>query len=110
MQILFYHVLYFCDAFGNLASVLFTDFRFCMCLASWVSISEIATVTFYIQEMSVAVDVGFWSVDVTCCSRILTVLTLGLELITKDEELRKDPEIDALVVDSFSPSATKYCG
>ena len=30
---------------------------------------------------------------------------LGLELITKDGELRKDPEIDALVVKNFSPSA-----
>jgi len=53
------------------------------------------------------VALHFGSVDVSCCSRIL--LTLGLELITKDAELRKDPEIDALVVDSFSSSATKYC-
>ena len=53
------------------------------------------------------VALHFGSVDVSCCSRIL--LTLGLELITKDAELRKDPEIDAPVVDSFSSSATKYC-
>lgn len=60
-----------------------------------------------LQVMWHDVALHFGSVDVSCCSRIL--LTLGLELITKDAELRKDPEIDALVVDSFSSSATKYC-
>jgi hypothetical protein len=29
-----------------LASILFTDFRFCMCLASWALTSEITTVPF----------------------------------------------------------------
>eukprot|EP00435_Cladocopium_sp_Y103_P036626 s3100_g9.t1 len=51
----------------------------------------------------------------TCCETIIStfmllfivlyvfgVMGLRLELITKDAELRKDPEIDALVVDSFS--------
>jgi len=48
-----------------------------------------------------------------CCETIISTFMLlfivlyvfgvmGLELITKDAELRKDPEIDALVVDSFS--------
>ena len=56
-----------------------------------------------LQVMLHDVALHFGSVDVTCCSRI--PLALGLELITKDAELRKDPEIDALVVNNFSPSA-----